>query len=120
MRGRRAFCVRARSGTDFVAGAAHSQGQVQISWQARRFRKVRIHRWIDRSNGKREREKDRDGGVNRVAGAALSQGRAQISWQARRFRKVRYRFRGRRSAFARPDFVAGAALSQGQVQIDSR
>ena len=32
-------------------------------------------------------------------------------------RKVKYRFRGRRSTFARSsiDFVAGAALSQGQV-----
>ena len=35
------------------------------------------------------------------------------------FRKVRYRFRGRRSTFARcgADFAAGAALSQGRVQI---
>ena len=54
-----------------------------------------------------------------MAGAALSQGQVQISWQAQHFRKVKYRFRGRRSAFARSsvDFVAGAALSQGQLQI---
>ena len=40
-------------------------------------------------------------------------------WQAQHFRKVKYRFRGRRSTFARSskDFVAGAALWQGQVQI---
>ena len=79
-----AFCARARSSADFVAGAALPQGQV-------------IDRWIDRSNGKRERarererEKDRDEGVNRVAGATLSQGQVQISWQAQRFRKVRRR-----------------------------
>ena len=35
------FCARARSSTDFLAGAARSQGQAQISWQARHFRKVR-------------------------------------------------------------------------------
>ena len=42
-----------------------------------------------------------------------------IGTAARRFRKVKYRFRGRRSAFARSSihFVAGAALSQGQVSI---
>ena len=36
-----------------------------------------------------------------VAGAALSQGRVQILWQAQHSGKVRYRFRGRRSTFAR-------------------
>ena len=36
-----------------------------------------------------------------MAGAAL----LQISWQALHFRKVRYRFRGRRSTFARPSFL---------------
>ena len=64
-----------------------------------------------------------------MARAALSQGRrnafagqVQISWQAQRFRKVRYRFRGRRSTFARcgPDFVAGTILSEGQVQISQQ
>ena len=50
-----------------------------------------------------------------MAGAALSQGQVSISWQAQHFRKVKYRFRGRRSTFARSSigFVAGAALSQG-------
>ena len=38
-RGRRG--TFARSSTDFVAGAALSQGQVQIVWQARHFRKVK-------------------------------------------------------------------------------
>ena len=60
--------------------------------------------------------------IHFVAGKALSRGQVQISWHVRHFRKVgamlsqvRYRFRGRRSAFARcgTDFAAGAALSQG-------
>ena len=33
--------IVARSGTDFVAGASVSQGQVQISWQVQHFRKVK-------------------------------------------------------------------------------
>ena len=36
-----------------------------------------------------------------VAGAALSQGQRQISRQAQHCRKVQYRFRGKRSSFAR-------------------
>ena len=56
-----------------------------------------------------------------MAGAALSRGRvfARIELRGRRsLGNVRYRFRGRRSTFARSgaDFVAGVALSQGQVQ----
>ena len=59
----------------------------------------------------------RFGGANRVAGAALWQPEVQISWQAQHFvpaqgqvqisgqaeyfRKAEYRFRGRRSTFAR-------------------
>ena len=45
------------------------------------------------------------------------QGQVQISRQAQHCRKDKYRFRGRRSNFARTstDFVAGAALSQGQL-----
>ena len=84
-----------------MAGAALSQGEVQISWQARHFRKVKFSQ-----------------GWNCVAGATLSKGQVQISWQAQHFRKVRCRFRGRRSTFARSgtDFEAGAALSQVQVQ----
>ena len=37
-RGRRSTVER--SGADFMAGAALSHGQVQISWQAHHFRKV--------------------------------------------------------------------------------
>ena len=85
-----------------MAGAELSQGQVQISWQAQHFRKVKFSQ-----------------GLNGVAGAALSKGQVQVSWQAQHFRKVKYRFRGRRITFARSskDFAAGASLSQGQVQI---
>ena len=36
-----AFCSRARSSADWVAGTALSQGGVQIAWQAQHFRKVR-------------------------------------------------------------------------------
>ena len=39
LRGRRS--VFPSSNTGFVAGASLSQGQVQISWQARHFRKVK-------------------------------------------------------------------------------
>ena len=39
LHGRRS--ILARSGADFVAGAAFSQGQVKISWQAQHFRKVK-------------------------------------------------------------------------------
>ena len=100
-------------GLNCVAGAALSQGEVQISWQAQHFRKVKFFQ-----------------GLNCVAGAALSWGRVQISWQAQHFRKIKYRFRGRRSTFERSctfrdrrntfarsstDLAAGAALSQGQV-----
>ena len=90
LRGRRS--ILARSGADFVAGAALSKGQVQISWQAQHFR--------TRSSAKL------------VAGAALSQGQVQILWQAQHFGKVSYTFRGRCSTFARSstDFVAGATL----------
>ena len=73
----------ARSGTEFVTGAALAQGEAHIF----------------------------------LAGAALSQGTVHISRQAQRFRKLRYRFRGRRSTFATSgvDFAAGAALSRGTV-----
>ena len=109
LRGRRS--ILARSGADFVAGAAlwqgqvncvagatPSQGQVQISWQAQHFRKVK-YRFRGRcSTFTRSSAKF-------VAGASLSQGQVQISWQAQHFRKVKYRFRGRRSTFARSTFA---------------
>ena len=94
-RGRRS--TFARSSTDFMAGAALSQGQAQISWKAQHFHKV-MYIFL--------------------AGAALSQGQAKISWHVQHFRKVKHRFRGRHSTFTRSCtyFVAGAALSQGRVQ----
>ena len=103
----------ARSGTDFVASAVLSQGQVQISWQAQFFvTKCTIL----------------PAAAPKIA-KGLSQGWANISWQAQYFRKVKHRFRGKRSTFARLrgrrstfarlgiDSVAGAILSQSQVQI---
>ena len=89
-------------GLNCVAGAALSQGPVQVSWQSQHFRKVKFSQ-----------------GLNGVAGAALSKGQVKISWHAHHFRKVKCRIRGRCSTFARSstDFVTGASLSQGQVQI---
>ena len=110
-RGRRS--TFARSGTNFVAraalsqgrrnafagfaaGAALSQGAVQISWQSQYFRKVRY------------RFRSRRGTFARSG---------TDSRQVQYFRKVRFRFCGRRSTFARgANFAAGAALSQGTVQ----
>ena len=44
-----------------------------------------------------------------------------IPWQAQHFRKVRYRFRGRRSTFARTvQIVAGAMLSQVRYRFRGR
>ena len=80
----------ARSGTDFVARAALSQGrrnafagQVQISRQAQRFRKVR-------------------------------------SRQAQHFRKVRYRFRGRRNTFGRSARFRSRRSTFARSGTDSR
>ena len=99
------FRTFARSGTDFVAGAALSKGrrnafagQVQISRQAQRFRKVRYRFRGRRSTFARC-------GPDFVAGTILSEGQVQISQQAQHFSKVRDRF------------AAGAMLSQGAVQI---
>ena len=101
LRGRRS--ILARSGADFVAGAAFSQGQLFSRFELRGRR----------STFKRS-------GAEFKAGAALSQGQVQISWQAQHFREVKYRFRGRRSTFARlsTETVVGAALSQVWVQIE--
>ena len=64
---------------------------MQISWQARCFRRYRLR--------------------SRCSTFARS---GTDSLQVQDFRKVRYRFRGRRSTFARAGnkFVAGAALSR--------
>ena len=100
LRGRRSTFER--SGADFVAGAALSQGQVFPRLELRGRRRT-----FERS------------GTNIVAGAALSKGQVRILWQAQHFRKVKCRIRGRRSTFDRSgtNIVAGAALSKGQVQI---
>ena len=95
----------ARSSADFVAGAALSQGQVQMSWQAQHCRKVKCK---IRGRGSTFARSSTDF----VAGAALSQGQVQNLWQSSHFRKVKYRFRGRRSTFARSTFAAGARTSQ--------
>ena len=86
--------------TDFVAGAALSQGQVQMSWQARHF----LASGTDASQ---------------IPLARTRKAAHADSWQGQHFRKVRRRFRGRGSIFARSiiDFLAGAAFSQGQVHI---
>ena len=93
LRGRRSILVR--SGADFVAGAALSQGQLLL----------RIELSGRRSTFARS-------GADFVAGAVLSQGQVQISWQVQHFRKVKCQIHGRRSTFARSstDFVAGTAL----------
>ena len=56
----------ARSSTEFVAGAALSQGQVQNSWQAHHFRKVKYRFRGRRSTFARS-------STDFVAGAALLQ-----------------------------------------------
>ena len=100
LHGRRS--ILARSGADFVAGAALSQGQVFPRLESRGRPST-----FERS------------GADVVAGAALSQGQAQIAWHVQHFRKVKCKMCGRRITFARSStyFVAGAALSPGQVQI---
>ena len=105
-RGRRS--AFARRGADFAAGAALSQGQVRISWQAQYFRKVsQISQQAQHFCKVRDRF---------AADAGLSQGAVHISRQAQHFRK-RCQFRSRRSTFARygAEFDAGAALNQRGV-----
>ena len=53
-------------------------------------------------------------GRGAIGTAARRFRKVTISWQAQHFGEPRYRFRGRRSTFARPsiDFVAGAAFPQ--------
>ena len=73
-----------------MAGAALSQSQVQISWQAQRFREVvagaaHSHGQVQISH--------RRGAFARSstifgAGAALSQGLVKIPWHAQNFRRL--------------------------------
>ena len=83
--------IFARSGTDFVAGAELSQGQVHNSWQVQHFRKVKC-----KIRGRRITFARSSTGF--VAGAALSRGQVQISWQAQHFCKVNFRSRGSKIA----------------------
>ena len=118
-RGRRS--TFARSGTHFVARAALSQGrrnafagQVQISRQAQRFRKVRYRFRGTRSTFTRC-------GPDFVAGTILSEGQVQISQQAQHFCKVRDRFAVQISRQAqhfrkRCQFRGRRSTSQGTVQ----
>ena len=118
-----------------VTGAALRQPEVQISWHAHHFRKVK-YRFRDRRGiflllARTHRKSFRKvkyifrgrcstfprSSKDLVASAALSQGQVQNSWQVQHSRKVKYRVCGKRSTFARSstDFVAGAALLQGQL-----
>ena len=69
-----------RSGADYAAGAALSQGHVQISWQVQHFHKVKYRFRGRGSTFARSR-------ADLKAGAALWQGQVQVSWQ--HFRKVK-------------------------------
>ena len=135
LRGRRS--TFARSSIDFVAGAALSQGQVSISWQAQHFRKhsLRAGGWQDAENVGAVRELGfrtmrKPPRLRRLYGGGLGTvsersrngfGTGSETGPLARPREgfARFELRGRRSTFARSsiDFVAGAALSQGQVSI---
>ena len=81
-----------------MAGAALSQGQVQISWQAQHFRKdgadfvagAMLSQVGYRFRGRRSTFAR--SGAEFVAGAVLLQDQVQTSWQAQYFREVRYTF----------------------------
>ena len=114
----------AASGTDFMTGTVLSQGTVQIL-QGQHFRKAwyREGAGAAASQGQVQISCGRStfarSGTEFVAGAALShRGRRSTFARGAAF-KVGYRFRGRHSTFARygTDFTAGAALSQSTVQI---
>ena len=135
LRGRRS--TFARSSIEFVAGAALSQGQVSISWQAQHFRKhsLRAGGWQDAENVGAVRELGfrtvrKPPRLRRLYGGGLGTvsersrnglGTGSETGPLARPREgfARLGLRGRRSAFARSsiDFVAGAAISQGQVSI---
>ena len=102
LRGRRS--TFARSSIDFVAGAALSQGQVSISWQAQHFRKhsLRAGGWQDAENVGAVRELGfrtmrKPPRLRRLYGGGLGTvsersrngfGDGPIGTAARRFRKV--------------------------------
>ena len=104
----RGRCITfARSSADFLTGAAFS-----YFWHGRIANPIGTD-----AQGGACRFRGRGSifarsGTDFVAGASLSQGQVQNSWQAQHFREVKYRFRGRRSTFARSTFAAGARKSQ--------
>ena len=100
LRGRRS--TFARSGADFVAGAALSQGQVQISWQAQHFRKVKC-RIRGRCSTFAGSSKDS------VARAALSQGQL-LSTKV--VREVNFRSWGSKIATFKYESSTRSPLSQ--------
>ena len=140
---RRCACLRdtgagrslSQSQADFYA---LWQGQVQILWHARHFRKLirsghfpkvrqismhsgkvrcRLrgrHSTFARSSNYRNRGR-RDTFPKSGRILTLSQGQAQISWQAQHSRKARKRFRGWRSTLAR----RGASLQPAQETYTS-
>ena len=128
----------ARSSIDFVAGAALSQGRVQISWQAQHFRKVlrplsaswgiascrnvgAMRELGFRTVRKPPRSRRLYGGGLGTVPERSRNGLGTVSETGPLARPregfARFELRGRCSTFARSsiDFVAGAALSQGQV-----
>ena len=128
LRGRRR--TFARSSIDFVAGAALSQGQVSISWQAQHFRKVKYKIRGRRSTFARCCVHSlRAGGwqdalcVNWVPDCAQTtsaatpvrrrsrNGLGTVSERSRR----RAHWHGRAKVSQGLNCVAGTALSQGQV-----
>ena len=123
LRGRRS--TFARSSIDFVAGAALSQAQVSISWQAQHFRKhsLRAGGWQDAENVGAVRElgfrtvrkpprlrRLYGGGL----GTVLERSRNGFGTGSERVRR-RAHWHGRAKVSQGLNCVAGAALSQGQV-----
>ena len=119
LRGRRS--TFARSSIDFVAGAALSQGQVSISWQAQHS--LRAGGWQDAENVGAVRELGfrtvrKPPRLRRLYGGGLGtvsersrNGLGTVSERSRR----RAHWHGRAKVSQGLNCVAGAALSQGQV-----
>ena len=125
LRGRRS--TFARSSIDFVAGAALSQGQVSISWQAQHFRKhsLRAGGWQDAENVGAVRELGfrtvrKPPRLRRLYGGGLGtvseRSRNGFGTGSERVRR-RAHWHGRAKVSQGLNCVAGAALSQGQVKI---
>ena len=103
--------IFARLGTDFVAGAALSQGQIQILWQAQHFRKSG-HRFRGRHDTfARSSTVFRDRRYNSALPAAAPNSQ-ELSTKV----VFEVRFSSCSLKIATADFVAGAILSQGQYR----